>query len=208
MPSRLATPACGTGGSRTLILARKRRLLCQSSFGPMCVDGVRIELTMLASERRGYGPLDHRWSHPVLVRRVPLLPDARRSPLLSALSENDEPRAGGGNRTRFSGKASRCPTNGRHPRVHCWNALNLPERIALAGPRQTQRGRGAFATRPREGLLRGERSGSAWHSKAQGAQLVLATLGAAIADLVDAKTRARRRDHRVRFGVPLRGVRD
>ena len=54
------------------------------------MDGVRIELTMLASERRGYGPLDHRWSHPVLVRRALELPNARRSPLLFALSENDE----------------------------------------------------------------------------------------------------------------------
>ena len=54
------------------------------------MDGVRIELTVLASERRGYGPLDHRWSHPVLVRRAFELPNARRSPLLFALSENDE----------------------------------------------------------------------------------------------------------------------
>ena len=53
------------------------------------MDGVRIELTMLASERRGYGPLDHRWSHPVLVRRALELPNTRRSPLLFALSEND-----------------------------------------------------------------------------------------------------------------------
>lgn len=54
------------------------------------MDGVRIELTVLASERRGYGPLDHRWSHPVLVRRALEMPNARRSPLLFALSENDE----------------------------------------------------------------------------------------------------------------------
>ena len=73
MPSRLATPACGPGGNRTLNLARKRRLLSQLSYEPV-MDGVRIELTMLASERRGYGPLDHHWSHPVLVRRVLELP--------------------------------------------------------------------------------------------------------------------------------------
>lgn len=93
--------------------------------------GVRIELTMLASERRGYGPLDHRWSHPVLVRALDL-PSPRRSPLIFALSENDETRAGGGNRTRFSGKASRCPTNGRHPRVHGRKESNLQQRVLEA----------------------------------------------------------------------------
>lgn len=49
---------CRTGGSRTLILARKRRLLCQSSYGPK-VDGVRIELTMLA---RTSGGVTARWT--------------------------------------------------------------------------------------------------------------------------------------------------
>ncbi len=29
------------------------------------MNGVRIELTMLPKEPRGYGPLDHRWSLPV-----------------------------------------------------------------------------------------------------------------------------------------------
>lgn len=45
------------GGRSTVELRPKSNMM----------DGVRIELTMLASERRGYGPLDHRWSHPVLV---------------------------------------------------------------------------------------------------------------------------------------------
>ena len=38
-----------------------------SSSAAMKVDEVRIELTMLASERRGYGPLDLHWSR--LVRK-------------------------------------------------------------------------------------------------------------------------------------------
>jgi hypothetical protein len=52
---------------------------------------------------------------------------------------------------------------------------------------QTRKGRGAFATRPREGLLRGERSGSGRHAKAQGERLALVTLDAAIDDLVEAQ---------------------
>lgn len=45
------------------------------------MDGVRIELTVLASERRGYGPS--------LFAARPTA-NARRSPLLFVLSENDE----------------------------------------------------------------------------------------------------------------------
>lgn len=187
------------------------------------MDGVRIELTMLASERRGYGPLDHRWSPPVLVRRAPFA--ARCTTFTTAIRAVRERRrrAGGGNRTRFSGKASRCPTNGRHPRVHGRKESNLQRRVlearaltdgasAVEGcahrSAETRRGRGAFATRPREGLLGGERSGSGRHAKAQGERLALVTPEAAIDDQVDAQRRAGRRDRRARFGAPLRAERD
>ena len=209
MPSRLATPACGTGGSRTLILARKRRLLCQSSYGPMCGRGE--DRTHRTRERRGYGPLDLHWSPPVLVRHVVEPPTtAAFTTAIRAVRERQR-RAGGGNRTRFSGKASRCPTNGRHPRVHGSKESNLQQRVLAARAptdgasavegcacqsTETRGGRGAFATRPREGLLGGERSGSWRHAKAQGERLALVTLEAAIDDLVDAQRRARRRDRR------------
>ena len=186
------------------------------------MDGVRIELTVLASERRGYGPLDHRWSHPVLVRRALLA--AERATFTTAIRAVRERRrrAGGGNRTRFSGKAPRCPTNGRHPRVHGRKESNLQQRVLEARAltdgasavegcarrrAETRRGRGAFATRPREGLPGGERSGSGRHAKARG-ELALVTLEAAIDDLADAQRRARRQDRRARFGAPLRAERD
>lgn len=106
------------------------------------MDGVRIELTVLES-----GGVTARWTSighiPSLFVARPLLPRARRSPLLFALSENDEEEreaveapggddVGGKHRTRFSGKASRCPTNGRHPRVHGRKESNLQQRVLEA----------------------------------------------------------------------------
>jgi hypothetical protein len=174
MPSRLATPACGRGENRT----------------------------HRARERRSYSPLDLHWSPPVLVRHVVEPPTtAAFTTAIRAVRERRR-RAGGGNRTRFSGKASRCPTNGQHPRVHGRKESNLQRRVlearaltdgasAVEGcarrPPKMRRGRGAFATRPREGLLGGERSGSGRHAKAQGERLALVTLEAAIDGLVDAQ---------------------
>ncbi len=139
---------------------------------------------------------------PVLVRRAP---DSERATFTTAIRAVRERRrrAGGGNRTRFSGKASRCPTNGRHPRVHGRKESNLQQRVlearaltdgasaveGFARRRATRRGRGAFATRPREGLPGGERSGSGWYAKTQG-ELALVTLEAANDDLVGAQRRA------------------
>lgn len=187
------------------------------------MDGVRIELTMLALRAAGLRP-----AGPPLVTSRPCSPRARaaeRATFTTAIRAVRERRrrAGGGNRTRFSGKASRCPTNGRHPRVHGRKESNLQQRVlearaltdgasAVEGcarrSAEMRRGRGAFATRPREGLRRGERSRGGRHAKAQGERLVLVTLEVAVDDLVDAQRRAGRRDRRARFGAPLRTERD
>jgi hypothetical protein len=153
------------------------------------MDGVRIELTVLES-----GGVTARWTSigriPSLCATSSSLRRARRSPLLFALSENDE-------EEREAGIEPASP--GRRP-----GAQPMGDTRVCAGP-QMRRGRGAFATRPREGLRGGERSGSGWRARAKGTRLALRTLEAAIDDPVDAARRVRRRE---RFGAPLRAERN
>ena len=95
------------------------------------------------------------------------------------------------------------PSRGNRPR-----ALPLDDApVVLSSWRETRRGRGAFATRPREGLPCRERSGGGWHPKARAQRLALATAIAGIDGIQGRGSQrgAHRRDRLSQFELPLPG---